>query len=239
MFKPKLPKQEQGFTLIEVLVAILVATIFVTVTMQMMVIATVFKVKAQENAEATNWIQEDLENVRYQAGKLEFPLRTSLTADATAGSTSIIVGSVSDLANDDTLKIGLDSGNYKITGIDTTTKTVNIAPKLETTQVTNAAIVETTMCSAGQTVGLADALRDQIMTPSNLVSSQPNTDPTKTFRTGKQFTMRKTATISGNAPYNVLQLKYVVSLGNSFDLTKQIATFYTEVIPNVAFQCPK
>jgi prepilin-type N-terminal cleavage/methylation domain-containing protein len=236
MFKHKLPQQEQGFTLIEVLVAILVATIFVTVTMQMMVIATVFKVKAQENAEATNWIQEDLENVRYQAGNLQFPLRTSLTANATAGANSITVGSTTNLAVDDTLKIGLDSSKYKITAISGTT--LNITPKLATNQVTNAAIAETTMCSAGQTDGLADALRDQTMTASNLVSSQPNTDPTKTFRTGKQFIMRKTAIISGNAPYNLLQLKYEVSPGTTFVDSKKIAQFNTEVIPNVAFQCP-
>lgn len=237
MFKPKLAKKEQGFTLIEVLIAILIATIFITVAMQMMVIAAVFKVKAQENAEATNWIQEDLENVKYQAGQLQFP-QTKLTANATAGSTSIIVDSVSNLANNDTLKIGLDSGNYKITGINTTTKTLNITPQLATTQVTNAAIVETTICSASQTDGLADALRDQIMTASNLVSSQPNTAPTKTFRTGKQFIMSKTATISGVAPYNVLQIQYKVSPGNTFVDSKKIAQFDTEVMPNVAFQCP-
>lgn len=236
MFKQKLSKQEQGFTLIEVLVAILIATIFITVAMQMIVIATVFKAKAQENSEATTWIQEDLENVRYEAGKLQFPLRTSLTADATAGTTSIIVGSTTDLAVDDILKIGLDSSKYKITAISGTT--LNITPKLAIAQVTNAAIAETTMCSASQTNALADALRDRIMDASDLVSSQPSTAPSKTFRTRKQFTMSKTATVSGNAPYNLLQLKYEVSPGSTFDATKKIASFYTEVIPNVAFQCP-
>lgn len=69
MFKLKLPKQEQGFTLVEVLVAILITTLFVAVSMQAMVLAAVFKTRAQESAEATTWIQEDLENVKYQASR--------------------------------------------------------------------------------------------------------------------------------------------------------------------------
>lgn len=69
MFKPKLPQQEQGFTLVEVLVAILITTLFVAVSMQAMVLAAVFKTRAQESAEATTWIQEDLENVKYQASR--------------------------------------------------------------------------------------------------------------------------------------------------------------------------
>lgn len=69
MFKPKLPQQEQGFTLVEVLVAILITTLFVAVSMQAMVLAAVFKSRAQEFAQATTWIQEDLENVKYLASR--------------------------------------------------------------------------------------------------------------------------------------------------------------------------
>jgi Tfp pilus assembly protein PilV len=67
MLKKKPLKPEQGFTVIEALFAILIATIFVTVAMQMMAIAAIFKARAQQNAEATTWIQEDLENVKLQA----------------------------------------------------------------------------------------------------------------------------------------------------------------------------
>ncbi len=259
MFKPKLPKKEQGFTLVEVLVAILIATIFVTVTMQMMVIATVFKVKAQENAEATNWIQEDLENVRFQAGNLQFPLRSSLTADATAGANSITVGSTTDLEVGDTLKIGSDSGKYTIATISGTT--LNITPKLLTNQVIGAAIAETTMCSANnENDSLADKLRDTVtgsipttyITPpsppvSNYVDNPPssgnnqsttNASLSSKLSTNKQYTLRRTTTPSNNSPYNVLKLKYEVSQGTAFDSTNKIASFYTEVIPNVAFQCP-
>lgn len=241
MFKPKSPKKEQGFTLVEVLVAILIATIFVTVTMQMMVIATVFKAKAQENTEATNWIQEDLENVRYQAGNLQFPSRSSLAANATAGADSIILKSITDLQVGDTLKIGLDSVSYKVTVINTATKTLKIAPALATNQVIDAAIAETTMCSA-----VAAALRANVNGTNTDVDNPPSSGNNQSttgaalsskLSTNKKYTLRRTTTIDSSSP-NVLRLKYEVSSGTSFDSTKRIASFYTEVIPNVAFQCP-
>lgn len=67
MFKPKLLQQNQGFTLVEVLVAILITTLFVAIAMQAIVIAAVFKARAEQYTKATNWIQEDLETVRFQA----------------------------------------------------------------------------------------------------------------------------------------------------------------------------
>lgn len=67
MYKPKLPQHEQGFTLVEVLVAILITTVFVAVGMQAVVIAAVFKARAEQYSKATNWIQENLETVRFQA----------------------------------------------------------------------------------------------------------------------------------------------------------------------------
>lgn len=69
MFKPKLSQQEEGFTLIEVLVAILITTLFIAVSMQAMVFAAIFKTRAQEFTQATTWIQEDLEDVKYQASQ--------------------------------------------------------------------------------------------------------------------------------------------------------------------------
>jgi hypothetical protein len=43
--------------------------IFTAVTMQMMVYATFFRVRAEQYDEAVNWIQEDLESVINQAGQ--------------------------------------------------------------------------------------------------------------------------------------------------------------------------
>lgn len=65
------PTQEQGLTLVEVLVASMVMLVFAAVAMQTLVMATAFKVKGQEVAEATTWMQEDVESARYQANKLD------------------------------------------------------------------------------------------------------------------------------------------------------------------------
>jgi prepilin-type N-terminal cleavage/methylation domain-containing protein len=60
----------RGFTLIEVLVGILLISTFLGTAMQAIVAATAFKVKAQELSEATAWIQQDQELVRYEASKI-------------------------------------------------------------------------------------------------------------------------------------------------------------------------
>ena len=63
---------EKGFTLLETLVAMLVATTFVAATMQAMVIAAYSRIRAQETSEATALIQEDLENLKYEASELPY-----------------------------------------------------------------------------------------------------------------------------------------------------------------------
>ncbi|WP_193799604.1 type II secretion system protein [Cyanobacterium stanieri] len=64
-------KNESGFTLIEVLVTILVVTGFVLGSLQAVVLATFFRVQAQDKNEALNWVQQDLELIRYQAFSLD------------------------------------------------------------------------------------------------------------------------------------------------------------------------
>lgn len=82
MFKPKPPKHDQGFTLTEVLVAILITTVFVATAMQAVVIAAIMRVRAKEFSEASAWIQENLENVKYQASQLDYDSGTgSYNAD--------------------------------------------------------------------------------------------------------------------------------------------------------------
>ena len=65
--KKRLDKTDDGFTLIEVLAGMIMATIFVLITSQAIAISAVFRVRAQREAEAVNWIQENLEDVRYVA----------------------------------------------------------------------------------------------------------------------------------------------------------------------------
>lgn len=226
MFKPKLPKQEQGFTLVEVLVAILIATIFIAVAMQMMTIAAVFKVRAQEYAEATTWIQEDLEYLKYQASSYQY---TSLTANSvsttTPPSSSITVASVNDLAVNDTLQVGSASGTYTISSI--TNNTLTITPKLTTEQSQGAFVTATTRCNPSSATDPSFNNGVQGKLPASPISQTSKLFPTKTYSL--------TRTITSDSPYRVLKVSYNVTPSSG---GASVASSYTEVIPNAALQCP-
>lgn len=64
-------QSDEGFTLLEVLIAMLIATFFVIGSMQALVLATALRVKAQEKQRANQLIQEDIEVIRFQAEELE------------------------------------------------------------------------------------------------------------------------------------------------------------------------
>ena len=57
---------EAGFTLSEVILAILITTLFVAVSLQGMVVAMLLKSKALHIAEASRWVQADIEQMRSQ-----------------------------------------------------------------------------------------------------------------------------------------------------------------------------
>lgn len=258
MFKPKLRQQEQGFTLVEVLVAILIATIFITVTMQMMVIAAIFKVRAQEYTEATTWIQEDLENVRYQASNRIGSIQ-SMTA-----SNDLITVLYHDFANGDqvafvgdgTIAVGLSKNTIYyvrdvVRDIVTNSFTFKVASTaggsaidLTSDSTGSLTSIASTRCTAtSNTTGYADSLRDLINDPTDLSRNRLSVSFSKTSRlTKKQFTLTRASTIPNDPsdpnkykPYNVLYIKYTVTPVSGGD---PVASSYTEVIPNAALQCP-
>ncbi|HCF30012.1 MAG TPA: hypothetical protein DEV81_23060 [Cyanobacteria bacterium UBA11049] len=244
MFKSKLPQHEQGFTLVEVLIAILITTIFISIAMQAMVIAAVFKVRARQVAEATTWIQEDLENVRFQAGKLRY---TQLTNNPIIGATSLSLSSVTGFAVGDTLRVGTDTTNYTISVIDQNAKTITInSPGLSQAASSGATVVATNPCKASSsTAGFGESLNlNQPAAPSETNNSANPNSGTKTI-TGKSYTLTRTVNVGGtdavsgtctsNACYELLKLAYEVKQGSE----APIATMYTEVIPNAAMQCPQ
>lgn len=257
MLKPKLPKQEQGFTLVEVLVAILMTTLFVGVAMQSMVIAAIFKARAQEYSEATTWIQEDLENVKYQASQLGTKNVQSMTA-----ADNLITISKHGFANGNpVLFVGAGSiagglsknTNYYVR--DVTTNTFKVAStaagaaiNLTSDSTGSLLSIATSGCNVGSTnAGFADTLRDWITDTdhtngiTDITSDDNFVDISKTSnRTRKAFTLKRTTTISSVArpsivPHNLLRVSYEV-LPTSGGLP--VAKFYTEVIPDAAFQCP-
>ncbi|MCG9893763.1 MAG: prepilin-type N-terminal cleavage/methylation domain-containing protein [Thermosynechococcaceae cyanobacterium MS004] len=60
-------KRDQGFTLVEVLVAALLTVILTGVAMQTLVAAAAVRVKAQEASEATTWIESDFTELKSEA----------------------------------------------------------------------------------------------------------------------------------------------------------------------------
>ncbi|PZD73069.1 hypothetical protein C1752_02699 [Acaryochloris thomasi RCC1774] len=67
----KRQQPNEGFTLVEVLVGILLVLIFAAVSMQAFVAATALKVRAQEISEADKWINADLESLKVRATQLD------------------------------------------------------------------------------------------------------------------------------------------------------------------------
>jgi type II secretory pathway pseudopilin PulG len=78
-------RNNSGFTLTEALIGILMVSTFLGVTLQTIVSATMIRVKAQEQSQATGWIQEDLELVRYQAGRLPADLTLCTVSSENTG----------------------------------------------------------------------------------------------------------------------------------------------------------
>lgn len=229
MFKQKLLQQEQGFTLVEVLVSILIATVFISVSMQAMVIAAVFKARAKQHSEATTWIQEDLENVKYRAAQLNY---ATLTAAAGTTATQLQVSSVVGFAVGDTLTVGTDATNNVISSINAITSRLIInsgTPTLDSSQSSGVVVISTNQCNPTgvnpENRGFAKSLQDNLPPLTN--------SGTKTI-VGKTFTLTRTTNVKNVAPYEVLEITYNVTPPTG----SAVATIYTEMIPNVALLCP-
>jgi type II secretory pathway pseudopilin PulG len=87
----------EGFTLIEVLVALMVAMIFITITLQMFVAAAFFRAKGDQYNQAFNWIQEDYEIVFKQASEYESNVEPASTlCAATTSANGLAANFLSD-----------------------------------------------------------------------------------------------------------------------------------------------
>jgi prepilin-type N-terminal cleavage/methylation domain-containing protein len=81
LFKQKLLQpDDQGFTMIEAIVSMTIVTIFITISVQLLLAATAFRVIATEKAEVTTWIEADLETVKFRASQYSDPSKCNATA---------------------------------------------------------------------------------------------------------------------------------------------------------------
>jgi hypothetical protein len=222
----------QGFTLAEVVVGVLLVTIFVAAGMQLMVASMALQTRGKSDSEASDWIQTDLEQIKNQAGLFQL---TRLSTNAYAGSPTITVDWVngfSNTAGGNRLRIGDDSQTYEISSVSGNTFT--ISPGLKADKTAGALVSAVNYCNATSSAsGFALAFRQ------SLASISPSTKP---FANQQQYTIYRggynnqpNPTIKNEPPFQVLELSYRVEYlaDNSI-----VAKVDTEIIPDAAFRCP-
>lgn len=205
MFKPKLLRQDQGFTLVEVLVSILIATVFTATALQAMVIATISKARARQYAEATTWIQQNLENTKSQA------TITNLAHENDDASTATV--------NEKTQRCGTSATS---------------------SSVSNGYAAALQARLSGLNTAKSATIESKTYTALANTTDEPNPRPVG----GAKLWLLRNATNTTTAPYNVLEVSYAVvrdvngSPPASPATSDTVASLYTEVIPDAAFQCP-
>lgn len=94
---------QEGFSLIEVLVSLMVAMIFITVTLQMFVAAAFFRSKGDQYNQAFNWIQADYETVFNRANVYEI---NAVPASSLCAATAPANGLAANFLNDTVSGLG-------------------------------------------------------------------------------------------------------------------------------------
>ena len=72
MRKPTLSNAEAGFGMLEVIVSILVLTIFLLIAGEGMVVSAAFRVQAERQRRADLLVEEDIEEIRANAAQIKF-----------------------------------------------------------------------------------------------------------------------------------------------------------------------
>lgn len=175
-FKPSDP--ERGFTLVEVLVAILLITFFISVTLQGMVVAAIMKSRAQEFTEAVGWIQEDLEQARANSANYY-----SLASTASQGSNTITLSNstidAQDFSTGTRIRIGSDPTGYTVSSRSGATLTLssNLASTqnagtyiypYSTTTLSSAASANATSITLSSATGFTNGTRVRLGSDSTI-----------------------------------------------------------------------
>jgi type II secretory pathway pseudopilin PulG len=213
--------RSQGFTLLDVIVAIVVLTTFTSVAMTAMSSAMLLKVRARNTAEATNWIQQDLETVRNAAAQFSY----TLASDAAAGQPNIVLVTNPGLTVGEQISVGTDATIYKIHSVSGTS--IQLTTNLRYAQSASARVLAVSKCNATtSSAGFATVFGQHLPSLAN--------GGTRTI-SGKTYILERQSSAGSSRPFGALNLTYTVKLqGSSTPLT----TMYTEVIPNAVFQCP-
>jgi prepilin-type N-terminal cleavage/methylation domain-containing protein len=105
---PLRPLHQRGFTMIEVLVALVISMIFLSIALQIMVSAAFFRSKADQYNQVFNWVQQDYETVFSKATEYE----NSVTPySSMCSATSSASGLAASFISDATLGLGGSSAS--------------------------------------------------------------------------------------------------------------------------------
>jgi prepilin-type N-terminal cleavage/methylation domain-containing protein len=223
----------QGFTLTEVVVGVLLVTIFVAAGMQLMVASMALQTRGKSDSEASDWIQADLEQIKTQAGLFQLTRLVS-AAPIPPGNTITVswTNGFSNTVGGNRLRIGDDAQTYEITAISGNVLT--ISPNLATPKPAGTIVSAINYCNAtSSSSGFALAFRQ------SLAAINPSTKP---FTNQQQYTIYRGGyggqpdpSIKNEPPFQVLELSYrVESLADN----STVAKLDTEIIPDAAFRCP-
>ncbi len=255
--------KRKGFTLTEVMVGIVIASLFMATSMQAFVASTSFKVRARQISEANHWAQDDLENVKTLSLDVQqIPYtQAKLLQTAAANQNTIVVEGVntglrardvnySASASADQMKyggdaliIGSDSNDNIIQSLTTDNTTtpprtiITLVNNLQTTQLQGSNVRVIARCRPQNASESGFAAYLKAMVDARPVAGNPNSaTPNIGTRTilGQQFTLTRRTTIKNLSPFQVLELAYWVTDSGG----ELVAAANTEVVPNAFFQCP-
>ena len=235
---------EQGFTLVEVAVSMLVLALFIGTAMQGLVLSTKFKVRAKQLTAANNWIQQDLEDVKAVASDVgQVPFTSALLyADALPGDTTIKVTQLGFRLGD-SIVIGTETSSNVITNLqfqnDPATNTnyleVTLLNPLAYAQKADSTALVLARCRSHLATGGFAAYLDESL-PAVQSETDNSSTPTSGQKTimGQEFTLNRTTAVRPAEPYQILEVTYNVI----DEKLETVAQANSEVVPNAFFACP-
>jgi prepilin-type N-terminal cleavage/methylation domain-containing protein len=224
---------ENGFSLVEVMVAILITTVFLVAGMQSFVSAVAFKTQARRTAQVTAWAQENMELIRQRAAdQAQIPFTSqALTAPVVANAMTILVGSTAGFRVGDSIVVGNDSVSNRVFSLSSTQ--ITLASALATPQrVGSFAIAR---CRADTSdAGFAAYLNANLPNVTSDTNNDGNPAVGQKTIFGRQYSLTRTTGIRNASPYQVATINYRVV----DDTNRQVVNLSSEVVPNAFFQCP-
>ena len=164
--KPKRETSDRGFTLIEVIVAMVILSIFIVASLSALVTGLNLKLKAKLNNEATLLIQQDLELVRYVAVSANNPTVGSTLPTASIASSVITVvlpivladgkNTLFNSSANASLKAGTETLGYTLAAKPALITTPSVSVKVDVTKTVKTIKLFAASTTASITVSASD-----------------------------------------------------------------------------------